>query len=150
MPNISPSHVLSQIPALIRKMHEAKLRGDTEVVVWGTGTPRREFLFSDDMADACVYLMNLPDEKFFALLKEDIAPLINVGCGEDQSIRELAELVKRVVGFGGELRFDTSKPDGTPRKLLDVGKLARLGWNVKTQLQDGIKLAYADYLRTAG
>ena len=150
MPNISPSHVLSQIPALIRKMHEAKLRGDTEVVVWGTGTPRREFLFSDDMADACVYLMNLPEEKFFALLQENIAPLINVGCGEDQSIRELAELVKSVVGFGGELLFDTSKPDGTPRKLLDVDKLARLGWNVKTQLQDGIKLAYTDYLRTAG
>ena len=145
--DLQNSHVL---PALIRKMHEAKLRGDTEVVVWGTGTPRREFLFSDDMADACVYLMNLPDEKFLSLLKEDIAPLVNVGCGEDQSIRELAELVKSVVGFGGELLFDTSKPDGTPRKLLDVDKLARLGWNVKTQLQDGIKLAYTDYLRTAG
>jgi GDP-L-fucose synthase len=145
--DLQNSHVL---PALIRKMHEAKLRGDTEVVVWGTGTPRREFLFSDDMADACVYLMNLPDEKFLSLLKEDIAPLVNVGCGEDQSIRELAELVKSVVGFGGELLFDTSKPDGTPRKLLDVGKLARLGWSVKTQLQDGIKLAYTDYLRTAG
>jgi GDP-L-fucose synthase len=145
--NLQNSHVL---PALIRKMHEAKLRGDTEVVVWGTGTPRREFLFSDDMADACVYLMNLPDERFLSLLKEDIAPLVNVGCGEDQSIRELAELVKSVVGFGGELLFDTSKPDGTPRKLLDVGKLARLGWSVKTQLQDGIKLAYTDYLRTAG
>jgi len=145
--DLQNSHVL---PALIRKMHEAKLRGDTEVVVWGTGTPRREFLFSDDMADACVYLMNLPEEKFFALLQENIAPLINVGCGEDQSIRELAELVKSVVGFGGELLFDTSKPDGTPRKLLDVDKLARLGWNVKTQLQDGIKLAYTDYLRTAG
>ena len=145
--DLQNSHVL---PALIRKMHEAKLRGDTEVVVWGTGTPRREFLFSDDMADACVYLMNLPEEKFFALLQENIAPLVNVGCGEDQSIRELAELVKSVVGFGGELLFDTSKPDGTPRKLLDVGKLARLGWSVKTQLQDGIKLAYTDYLRTAG
>jgi len=145
--DLQNSHVL---PALIRKMHEAKLRGDTEVVVWGTGTPRREFLFSDDMADACVYLMNLPDERFLSLLKEDIAPLVNVGCGEDQSIRELAELVKSVVGFGGELLFDTSKPDGTPRKLLDVDKLARLGWNVKTQLQDGIKLAYTDYLRTAG
>ena len=145
--DLQNSHVL---PALIRKMHEAKLRGDTEVVVWGTGTPRREFLFSDDMADACVYLMNLPDERFLSLLKEDIAPLVNVGCGEDQSIRELAELVKSVVGFGGELLFDTSKPDGTPRKLLDVGKLARLGWSVKTQLQDGIKLAYTDYLRTAG
>jgi len=144
--DLQNSHVL---PALIRKMHEAKLRGDTEVVVWGTGTPRREFLFSDDMADACVYLMNLPDEKFFALLKEDIAPLINVGCGEDQSIRELAELVKSVVGFGGELLFDTSKPDGTPRKLLDVGKLAQLGWNVKIQLRDGIKLAYKDYLQMA-
>ncbi len=145
--DLQNSHVL---PALIRKMHEAKLRGDKEVVVWGTGTPRREFLYSDDMADACVYLMNLPDEKFFSLLTEDIAPLINVGCGKDQSILELAELVKQVVGFAGELKFDTSKPDGTPRKLLDVSKIAQYGWKVKTELKEGIKLAYRDYLQTAG
>ncbi len=144
--DLQNSHVL---PALIRKTHEAKLRGDKEVVVWGTGTPCREFLYSDDMADACVYLMNLPNEKFFSLFVDDIAPLINVGCGKDQSIRELAELVKNVVGFGGELIFDTSKPDGTIRKLLDVSKLGQTGWKVKTELQEGIKLAYRDYLQTA-
>ena len=145
--DLQNSHVL---PALIRKMHEAKLHGDKEMVVWGTGTPRREFLYSDDMADACVYLMNLPDEQFFSLLSEDVAPLINVGCGKDQSILELAELVKQVVGFEGELKFDTSKPDGTPRKLLDVNKISQFGWKVKTELRKGIKLAYEDYLQTAG
>ena len=141
--DLQNSHVL---PALIRKMHEAKLRGSKEMVVWGTGTPRREFLYSDDMADACLYLMNLPDQKFFSLLTEAIAPLINIGCGKDQSILELAELVKQVVEFGGKLVFDTSKPDGTPRKLLDVSKIGQLGWKVKTELQEGIKLAYVDYL----
>jgi GDP-L-fucose synthase len=145
--DLQNSHVL---PALIRKMHEAKLRGDKEVVVWGTGTPCREFLYSDDMADACMYLMNLPDEKFFSLLTDDIAPLINIGCGKDQPILELAELVKNVVGFCGELIFDTSKPDGTPRKLLDVSKLGQLGWKAKTELREGIRLAYTDYLQTAG
>ena len=143
--DLQNSHVL---PALIRKMHEAKHRGDSEMVVWGTGTPRREFLYSDDMADACVFLMNLPDEQFISLLKEDIAPLINVGCGTDQSILELAERVKQVVGFDGMLKFDTSKPDGTPRKLLDVSKIGQYGWRVKTELKEGIKLAYADYLQT--
>jgi GDP-L-fucose synthase len=138
------------LPALIRKMHEAKLRGDNEMVVWGTGTPRREFLYSDDMADACVYLMNMPDEQFLSLLKEDVAPLVNVGCGTDQSILELAELVKQVVGFEGDLKFDTSKPDGTPRKLLDVSKLGQYGWKVKTALKDGIQFAYTDYMRTIG
>jgi len=145
--DLQNSHVL---PALIRKMHEAKLRGDTEMVVWGTGTPRREFLYSDDMADACVYLMNMPDEQFLSLLKEEVAPLINVGCGTDQSILELAELVKQVVGFEGDLKFDTSKPDGTPRKLLDVGKIGQYGWKVKTGLKDGIRLAYQDFLQEAG
>jgi GDP-L-fucose synthase len=145
--DLQNSHVL---PALIRKMHEAKLRGDKEVEVWGTGTPRREFLYSDDMADACMYLMNLPDEKFFSLMRGDVAPLINVGCGKDQPILELAELVKNVVGFGGELIFDTSKPDGTPRKLLDVSMLGQLGWKAKTELREGIRLAYTDYLQTAG
>jgi len=145
--DLQNSHVL---PALIRKMHEAKLRGDTEMVVWGTGTPRREFLYSDDMADACVYLMNLPDEAFLSLLKEEVAPLINVGCGADQSILELAEQVRQVVGFEGELKFDTSKPDGTPRKLLDVSKISQYGWKAKTALKDGIKFAYSDYMRTLG
>jgi len=145
--DLQNSHVL---PALIRKTHEARLRGDTEMVVWGKGTPRREFLYSDDMADACVYLMNLPDEKFFSLLTDDIAPLINIGCGIDQSILELAELVKQVIGFEGELKFDASKPDGTLRKLLDVGKIGRFGWKVKTELREGIRLAYMDYLQTTG
>ncbi len=143
--DLQNSHVL---PALIRKMHEAKLRGDKEMVVWGTGTPRREFLYSNDMADACVYLMNLPDEKYGLLLTDNIAPLINIGCGEDQTIRELAELVKNIVGFGGELFFDTSKPDGTPRKLLEVSKIGQLGWRANTELREGIKLAYMDYLQT--
>lgn len=145
--DLQNSHVL---PALIRKMHEAKLRGDKEVVVWGTGTPRREFLYSNDMADACVYLMNLPDEKFLALLSEDKAPLINIGCGKDQSILELAELVKDITGFSGALTFDAGKPDGTPRKLLDVSKLGQLGWQAKTELREGMRLAYMDYVQTTG
>lgn len=145
--DLQNSHVL---PALIRKMHEAKQGNAKEVVVWGTGTPRREFLYSDDMADACVYLMNLPDEEYASFLRDDVAPLINVGCGKDQSIRELAELVKNVIGFSGGLIFDSSKPDGTPRKLLDVGKLNQFGWKAKTELRDGIKLAYLDYVRMAG
>ena len=144
--DLNNSHVL---PALIRKMHEARLRGDSEMVVWGTGTPRREFLYSNDMADACVYLMNLSDEKFVSLMSENIAPLVNIGCGTDLSILELAELVKGVVGFDGKIVFDISKPDGTPRKLLDVGKLGQLGWKAKTGLQEGIRLAYMDYLETA-
>ncbi|MDD5329851.1 MAG: GDP-L-fucose synthase [Sulfuricella sp.] len=137
------SHVL---PALIRKMHEAKQRGDKEVVVWGTGTPRREFLYSDDMADACVYLMNLPDERFCSLLTPHASPLVNIGVGEDLTIREAAERVKEAVGFRGELVFDTSKPDGTPRKLLDVSLLHRLGWKARIGMREGVGLAYADYL----
>jgi len=115
------SHVL---PALIRKMHEAKLRDDPEVVVWGTGTPRREFLYSDDMADACMYLMNLPDERFFSLLTDDIAPLINVGCGQDQSIHELAKLVKDVVGFGGNLYLIPANLTAPPGNCLMSASLA--------------------------
>jgi GDP-L-fucose synthase len=144
--DLQNSHVL---PALIRKMHEAKLRKDHEVVVWGTGTPRREFLYSEDMADACVYLMNLDDEKYVTLLSAHSFPLINIGCGEDMSIRELAEAVKNTVGFDGKLSFDTSKPDGTPRKWLDVGLLNQLGWKAHTQLNQGIAQAYADYLARA-
>lgn len=127
--DLANSHVL---PALLRKAHEAKARGDQEYVVWGSGTPRREFLYVDDLADACVFLMqNAPD-----------APLLNVGTGEDISIRELAETVMDVVGFKGRIVFDASKPDGTPRKLLDVGRLAELGWRARTSLRDGIRLAY--------
>ncbi len=141
--DLENSHVL---PALIRKMHEAKLRGDVEVVIWGSGTPRREFLYSDDLADACLFLARLDDARFDALLADGDFPLVNVGCGEDQTIRELAELTAEVVGFEGALVQDTSKPDGTPRKLLDVGKLSALGWQPKVGLRDGIARAYADYL----
>lgn len=141
--DLNNSHVL---PALIRKMHESKQRGDKEVVVWGTGTPKREFLYSDDMADACVYLLEQPEEKLRPLFRNDQPPLVNVGCGEDLTICELAELVKQVVGFAGELTFDTSKPDGTMRKLMDVGKLRQMGWQAATQLRDGIAVAYKTFL----
>jgi GDP-L-fucose synthase len=143
------SHV---IPALLRKFHDAKQRGERTVTIWGTGTPRREFLYSDDMADACVFLMNLPDDKFESLLGSDESqsgrfepPLINVGVGEDVTIRELAELVGRIVGFDGELVFDTTKPDGTPRKLMDVGRLNAIGWRATTALKQGLARAYADF-----
>ena len=141
--DLQNSHVL---PALIRKMHEAKERGDTEVVVWGTGKPRREFLYSENMADACVTLMSMKDESFDAQTIQ-YPPLINIGCGVDLTIRELAELVAKTVGFKGALKFDTSKPDGTPRKLLDVGRLFSLGWRPETPLGSGVKAAYQDYLR---
>lgn len=140
--DLQNSHVL---PALIRKMHEANQRRDKEVVVWGTGTPRREFLYSDDMADACVFLMELANENFASLLSSKFPALINIGCGEDQTICELAELVKRVVGFDGKLMFDTTKPDGTPRKLLDSSRLLALGWQPQTKLKDGLLKAYEDF-----
>lgn len=126
-------HVL---PALIRRFHEAKLSGKSEVVIWGSGRPKREFLFADDLADACLFLMENYNEK----------EIVNIGCGEDLSIRELAEVVKEVTGFPGELVFDTSKPDGTPRKLLDVSKLHGLGWRHTTPLCEGMKIAYNDFL----
>lgn len=141
------SHV---IPALIRRFHEAKLAGAPSVTVWGTGTPKREFLYSEDMADACVYLMNLPDEQYVPLLGQDrnegLAPLVNIGVGHDLSIRELAETVKTVVGYPGLIEFDTSKPDGTPRKLMDVGRLSELGWQAGTSMHDGLVMAYRDFL----
>ena len=139
--DLNSSHVL---PALIRKMHEAKLSDSDEVVVWGTGTPRREFLYSDDMADACVYLMNQEDEKLKSLFNETEPPLINIGCGEDLTIRELAELVAEIVGFRGELVFDASKPDGTLRKVMDVSKIKNLGWKPEVSLREGIARAYMD------
>jgi GDP-L-fucose synthase len=127
------SHVVA---ALIRRFHEAKVAGVSEVVVWGTGTPRREFLYVDDMADACVHLMKTysSDE------------LVNIGAGEDITIAEFARVVARTVGYTGALSFDPSRPDGTPRKLLDVSRLARLGWRASTSLEEGIKLAYRAYL----
>ncbi|MBP1848748.1 GDP-L-fucose synthase [Rhizobium halophytocola] len=136
------SHVL---PALIRRLHEAKLEGRDEVMIWGTGTPRREFLHVDDMAAASLFVMDL--EK--ATYERETAPMlshINVGCGTDVTIRELAETVAAVVGFGGTLAFDPSKPDGTPRKLMDVSRLTRLGWQATIQLEDGIRQTYAWFL----
>ena len=127
------SHVL---PALIRRFHEAKINQLPEVMIWGTGTPLREFLFSDDLADACVFLMNNYDEKQF----------VNIGIGEDLSIKDLAELIKDVIGYKGTISFDSSKPDGTPRKLMDVSKLHALGWKHQINLREGIQLAYADFL----
>jgi GDP-L-fucose synthase len=133
--DLNNSHVL---PALIRKAHEAKLRGDSSYVVWGSGKPMREFLYVDDMADACVFLMERADIQ---------DGLFNVGTGQDVTIRELAETVMDVVGFKGEIAFDASKPDGTPRKLLNVDRLRSLGWHAKTSLRDGIASAYADFLK---
>ena len=137
--DLQKSHVL---PALIRKAAEAKASGDKKFVVWGTGTPRRELLYSDDLADACVFLMNLPDDSFRTLLNSNQAPLINIGTGEDLSIRELAELVCHIVGFDAKIEFDTTKPDGTPRKLLDVSRIHSLGWRASTSIQEGIRQTY--------
>jgi GDP-L-fucose synthase len=127
------SHVL---PALIRRFHEAKEQQLPEVIIWGTGSPKREFLFADDLAEACYYLMENYDEE----------GLVNIGTGEDLSIKDLALLIKKVVGYQGDINFDTSKPDGTPRKLMDVTKLHEKGWKHKIELEDGIKLAYQDFL----
>ncbi len=142
------SHV---IPGLLRRFHEAKLASAPSVAVWGSGTPRREFLFSDDMADACVHLMNLPDARFDTLLGSDETasgrfdpPLVNIGTGEDLSIRELVDLIAHTVGYRGEVQFDTSRPDGTPRKLLDVSRLHALGWRHRVELREGLARAYAD------
>ena len=141
--DLSTSHVL---PALLRKMHEAKIFGATKVSIWGTGSVRREFLHSDDMADACVFLMNLPDARYESIARSDTQPpLINVGCGTDVTVRELAELIREVVGFQGQLAFDHTKPDGTPRKLLDVSRIDQLGWRASISLQEGLKSLYADY-----
>lgn len=127
------------IPMLLRRFHEARERGDRQVTVWGTGTPKREFLFSDDLAEACVFLM----EKYNA---SDIGDFVNVGTGTDVTIRELAEEIKKVTGFQGELVFDTTKPDGTPRKLLDVSRMRELGWTSKTTLSQGLQVAYRDFV----
>jgi GDP-L-fucose synthase len=142
--DLETSHV---IPALIRKFHEARTSHQREVVLWGTGTPRREFLYSDDLAEACLFLMNLHQEAFDSLVQSETdAPIINVGSGRDQTIQELAELIAGVVGFGGLLKFDPSKPDGTPRKLLDISRLSSLGWEPRTSLRQGLELAYQEFL----
>jgi GDP-L-fucose synthase len=137
--DLKNSHVL---PALIRKVYEAKCAGRREVVVWGTGTPLREFLFSNDFADGCVHLMTLDEQRYRTLLSESFPPLVNVGYGSEVTIRELAETVCRVLGFEGALVFDASKPDGTPRKLMDSSRLRTLGWKPKVDLETGIRLAF--------
>ncbi|MGI8893258.1 MAG: GDP-L-fucose synthase [Bacteroidia bacterium] len=130
--DLQNSHVL---PALIRKFHEAKAEGKAEVVIWGTGSPLREFMFADDLAAACVYLMLNYEEKVW----------INIGTGDEVSIKELALMIKEIIGFKGELKFDTGKPDGTPRKLLDISRLKATGFKHKTTLEEGIKIAYRDF-----
>jgi GDP-L-fucose synthase len=149
--DLNTSHV---IPALIRKFHEAKVANASTVSVWGTGTPKREFLYSEDMADACIFLMSLPDDKYRDLLGSDELetdkfepPLVNIGAGNDVSIKELAEIVRHVVGFDGEIVFDTSKPDGTARKLMDIEKLSSMGWRALVGLDAGVAKAYSAYTK---
>ncbi|MBE0623815.1 MAG: GDP-L-fucose synthase [Burkholderiales bacterium] len=141
--DLNNSHVL---PALIRKMHEAMKHRSEEAVIWGTGTPLREFLYSEDMAEACVHLLELAPAQFAQLTTDTHPPLVNIGYGEDLSIAELARAVAGAVGFRGRLRFDTSRPDGTPRKLLDSARINALGWKPRTRMEDGIALAYRDFL----
>ena len=137
--NYHPEH--SHVPAaLIRRMHDAKIKGAPSVTIWGTGTPRREFLFADDLADACVFLMQ----------RYSGEEMVNIGIGDDMTIAEFARTVAEVVGFKGELNYDTSRPDGTPRKLVDTTKLAALGWRAKTPLRDGLAKAYEDFKRNQG
>ena len=142
--DLDNSHVL---PALIRKFHEAKEIGAANVTVWGTGSPRREFLYVDDMADGCVHLLGLDDEQFKELVVRLEPCLINIGMGKDITIKELAELVKEIVGFDGEIVFDTGKPDGTPQKLLDTSRMDELGWKAKVSLREGIGRTYQFYKR---
>jgi len=137
--DLNGSHVL---PALMRKVVEAKAAGEKKLNVWGSGRPRREFLYSDDLAEACLHLLSLPDATYDELLNDDQAPLVNIGTGEDLTIRELAELIARVLDFDCELVFDTNRQDGTPQKLLDVSKIHALGWRAKVGLEEGIRLTY--------
>lgn len=136
---LTSSHVL---PALIKKIHEAKTKDENEAVIWGSGNPRREFLFSEDLAEACLFLM----EKYSA---EDTGEIINIGTGEDLTIRELASLIAKVVGYKGQFVFDPSKPDGTPRKLLDISRIRKLGWKPKTSLEEGLRKTYEWFLKNA-
>ena len=141
--DLNNSHVL---PALIRKMHDAKTANAADVVLWGSGTPKREFMYVDDLANALVYLAALDDEHYNALVEPSKCPLINVGTGEDLTIRELAEVIAEIVGYQGRFVQDTSKPDGTMRKVMDVSKICSLGWVPKVALKNGIALAYADFI----
>ncbi len=145
--DLATCHVL---PALIRRMHEAREGGVEAVTLWGTGSPRREHLYCDDVADALLFLMGLPDAELDALLARPGAPpLVNVGCGEDHSVAELAAIIADVVGYQGEVRWDTDRPDGAPRKLLDASLLTGLGWQASTSLREGVARAYEAFLRTA-
>ena len=136
--DLETSHVF---PALIHKFHEAKTNGLPSVMIWGTGRPRREFLHVDDLADACLFLLNLEDKTFDGLLAEEF-PLLNIGWGKDISISELASLIKNIIGYTGDMVFDTTRPDGTPRKLLDTSRLSALGWKPKIALEEGIAQTY--------
>jgi GDP-L-fucose synthase len=144
--DLNTSHVL---PALIGKFDQALREQSPSVTVWGTGTPRREFMYSDDMADACIFLMNLPDAQFQPLLAADrndgMPPVVNIGVGTDMTIAELAAHVASATGYTGEIIYDTSKPDGTPRKLMDVSRLTQLGWQAQTPFTDGLAMAVASY-----
>ncbi len=137
--DLKTSHVL---PALMRKIDDAKNAGKRKVTIWGTGKPRREFLFSDDLAAACVHLLNLPDKNFSDLLLGDVPPLVNIGTGEDVTIEELAKLIAMVLDFDCEFEFDSTKKDGTPRKVLDVSRIHSRGWKARTSLEEGIRLTY--------
>ena len=145
--DLANSHVL---PALIRKFHEAREKGADEVVVWGSGSPRREFLYVDDMAEACVHILGLPDTIYDEIVKNMKPCLINIGMGKDITIKELAELVKEIVCFTGKIVFDTSKPDGTPQKLLDISRIDKLGWQAKISLREGITSTYDWYKKNSG
>lgn len=138
--DLENSHVL---PALLRKVALARSSGARQLTVWGTGTPRREFLFNEDLAEACVFLLELPNDRFADFLREDTPPLINIGYGQDISIRELAELICRILDYTGKIVFDTARPDGTPRKLLDVSRMTALGWTANVSLEQGIRRTYA-------
>src|SRR6266513_1425294 len=140
--DLQTGHVL---PALIRKFHEAKVRREKTVTLWGSATPRREFVYSDDMADACIHLMNLPAQQIAAAFSPQQPPLFNIGHGKDQTIRELAEIIKRIVESDADIVHDRSKPDGTPQKLLDTSKLSALGWRPRVSLEEGLRLAYASF-----
>jgi len=141
--DIEDNHVM---PALIRKFHEAKTNNHPRVVIWGTGSPRREFLYSEDLAEACVYIAQLPSVRFENLLKAS-SPLINVGYGEDLTIKDLALTIQKIIGFKGEIDFDVNRPNGTPRKIIDSTTINQLGWSPKVSLTDGIKMAYQDFLK---
>jgi GDP-L-fucose synthase len=137
--DLQGSHVL---PALMRKVVEAKMANERKLTVWGTGKPRREFLYSDDLAQACIHLLSLPESTFDGMVRRDEAPLVNIGTGMDVTIRQLAELVAEVLDFNCEIVFDTTRPDGTPQKLLDVSRVHSLGWKATTSLEEGIRLTY--------